>query len=187
MNKTKIDYRSRASGQGLVVVIIVLALWRLATGSISVNRITTRKAEIFYWTAILFSNTLGTALGDYTATHIELLGAAGLKRIEVTSFVRPDVVPQLADAERVLEAVRLPDDVAVSVLVPNERGLERALLGSTAERVIRGAPCPVMAIPPAQRKRDSAQPRQMTADDVAGRRLPAVIDRRTGGHRPPLQ
>src|SRR2546421_3342997 len=58
---------------------------------------------------------------------IELLGAAGLKRIEVTSFVRPDVVPQLADAERVLEAVRLPDDVAVSVLIPNERGLERAL------------------------------------------------------------
>ena len=58
---------------------------------------------------------------------IEMLGAAGLKRIEVTSFVRPDVVPQLADAERVLEAVRLPDDVAVSVLIPNERGLERAL------------------------------------------------------------
>jgi hydroxymethylglutaryl-CoA lyase len=58
---------------------------------------------------------------------IEMLAAAGLKRIEVTSFVRPDVVPQLADAEDVLEAVRLPDDVAVSVLIPNERGLERAL------------------------------------------------------------
>jgi hydroxymethylglutaryl-CoA lyase len=58
---------------------------------------------------------------------IEMLAAAGLKRIEVTSFVRPDVVPQLADAERVLEAVRLPTDVAASVLVPNERGLERAL------------------------------------------------------------
>jgi hydroxymethylglutaryl-CoA lyase len=58
---------------------------------------------------------------------IELLGAAGLKRIEVTSFVRPDVVPQLADAEDVVEAVRLPNDVAVSVLIPNPRGLERAL------------------------------------------------------------
>jgi hydroxymethylglutaryl-CoA lyase len=58
---------------------------------------------------------------------IEMLGAAGLKRIEVTSFVRPDVVPQLADAEDVLEAVRLPNDVAVSVLIPNPRGLERAL------------------------------------------------------------
>jgi hydroxymethylglutaryl-CoA lyase len=58
---------------------------------------------------------------------IELLGASGLKRIEVTSFVRPDVIPQLADAEEVLEAIRLPDEVSVSVLIPNERGLERAL------------------------------------------------------------
>jgi hydroxymethylglutaryl-CoA lyase len=58
---------------------------------------------------------------------IESLGRTGLERIEVTSFVRPDVIPQLADAEEVLEAIRLPDSVAVSVLIPNERGLERAL------------------------------------------------------------
>ena len=58
---------------------------------------------------------------------IELLGRSGLRRIEVTSFVRPDVIPQLADASEVLAAVRLPDSVAVSVLIPNERGLERAL------------------------------------------------------------
>ncbi len=58
---------------------------------------------------------------------IELLGASGLPRIEVTSFVRPDVIPQLADAERVLDSVHLPPEVAVSVLIPNERGLERAL------------------------------------------------------------
>ena len=58
---------------------------------------------------------------------IELLGDAGLGRIEVTSFVRADVIPQLADAEQVLAAVRLPEEVAVSVLIPNERGLERAL------------------------------------------------------------
>jgi hydroxymethylglutaryl-CoA lyase len=58
---------------------------------------------------------------------IELLGRTGIPRIEVTSFVRPDVIPQLADAEQVLAAVRLPDSVAVSVLIPNERGLERAL------------------------------------------------------------
>jgi hydroxymethylglutaryl-CoA lyase len=58
---------------------------------------------------------------------IEMLADAGLKRIEVTSFVRADVVPQLADAERVLEAIRVPADVALSVLIPNERGLERAL------------------------------------------------------------
>jgi hydroxymethylglutaryl-CoA lyase len=58
---------------------------------------------------------------------IELLGATGLRRIEVTSFVRADVIPQLADAEEVLESVRLPESVSVSVLIPNERGLERAL------------------------------------------------------------
>ena len=58
---------------------------------------------------------------------IELLGATGLRRLEVTSFVRPDVIPQLADAEEVLEAVSLPAAVAVGVLIPNERGLERAL------------------------------------------------------------
>jgi hydroxymethylglutaryl-CoA lyase len=58
---------------------------------------------------------------------IELLGATGLRRIEVTSFVRPDVIPQLSDAEEVLEAVRLPAEISVSVLIPNERGLERAL------------------------------------------------------------
>jgi hydroxymethylglutaryl-CoA lyase len=58
---------------------------------------------------------------------IELLGASGLRRIEVTSFVRPDVIPQLADASEVLSAVSLPGSVSVSVLIPNERGLERAL------------------------------------------------------------
>jgi hydroxymethylglutaryl-CoA lyase len=58
---------------------------------------------------------------------IDLLGATGLRRIEVTSFVRPDVIPQLADASEVLSSVSLPDSVSVSVLIPNEKGLERAL------------------------------------------------------------
>jgi hydroxymethylglutaryl-CoA lyase len=58
---------------------------------------------------------------------IEALARTGLQRLEVTSFVRPDVIPQLADAEDVLAAASIPDDVAVSVLIPNERGLERAL------------------------------------------------------------
>ncbi len=58
---------------------------------------------------------------------IEMLGRTGLRRLEVTSFVRPDVIPQLSDAEEVLASVRLPREVAVSVLIPNERGLERAL------------------------------------------------------------
>jgi hydroxymethylglutaryl-CoA lyase len=58
---------------------------------------------------------------------IELLGRTGLKRLEITSFVRADVIPQLADAREVLERVELPDDVSRSVLIPNERGLDNAL------------------------------------------------------------
>ena len=58
---------------------------------------------------------------------IELLARTGLRRLEVTSFVRADVIPQLADAREVLEAIDVPGDVALSVLIPNERGLDNAL------------------------------------------------------------
>ncbi|MGO9754410.1 MAG: hydroxymethylglutaryl-CoA lyase [Solirubrobacteraceae bacterium] len=58
---------------------------------------------------------------------IEMLARAGLKRLEVTSFVRADVIPQLADGPDVLRGIALPDDVAVTVLIPNERGLDNAL------------------------------------------------------------
>jgi hydroxymethylglutaryl-CoA lyase len=58
---------------------------------------------------------------------IEALAATGLKRIEVTSFVRPDVIPQLADGAAVLAALELPPEVSASVLIPNLRGLENAL------------------------------------------------------------
>jgi hydroxymethylglutaryl-CoA lyase len=58
---------------------------------------------------------------------IDMLAGTGLPRLEVTSFVRPDVIPQLADAAEVLAAITRPADVSYSVLIPNERGLERAL------------------------------------------------------------
>ncbi len=58
---------------------------------------------------------------------IDALARTGLRRLEVTSFVRPDVIPQLADAEAVLAAIDPPPGVALSVLVPNRRGLDRAL------------------------------------------------------------
>src|SRR5690348_13495922 len=58
---------------------------------------------------------------------IDMLSASGLGRMEVTSFVRPDVIPQLSDAEEVLAGVRRREDVSFSVLIPNERGLDRAL------------------------------------------------------------
>jgi hydroxymethylglutaryl-CoA lyase len=58
---------------------------------------------------------------------IDALARTGLRRLEVTSFVRPDVIPQLADAAEVLREIDVPDGVSRSVLIPNERGLERAL------------------------------------------------------------
>jgi hydroxymethylglutaryl-CoA lyase len=58
---------------------------------------------------------------------VDLLSASGVRRIEVTSFVRPDVIPQLADAAEVLMAVQRRPAVSFSVLIPNLRGLERAL------------------------------------------------------------
>jgi hydroxymethylglutaryl-CoA lyase len=65
-----------------------------------------------------------------TQSKVELINAlarTGLARIEVTSVVRSSTIPQLADAEQVLASIDVPEDVVLSVLVPNERGLERAL------------------------------------------------------------
>lgn len=58
-----------AGGSAILVCLLLSALlsWRLVEGSISVNAVRSRRAEVFYWTAILASNTLGTALGDYLA------------------------------------------------------------------------------------------------------------------------
>lgn len=53
-----------------ISLVVVLALWHVVTGSISVSKITTKKSEVFYWLAILVSNTLGTALGDWTADRL---------------------------------------------------------------------------------------------------------------------
>jgi hydroxymethylglutaryl-CoA lyase len=58
---------------------------------------------------------------------IDALARTGLRRLEATSFVRPDAIAQLADAEQVLAAIDVPPEVSLSVLIPNERGLERAL------------------------------------------------------------
>lgn len=58
---------------------------------------------------------------------IDMLARTGLRRLEATSFVRADVIPQLADAAEVLERIDVPEDVSLSVLIPNERGLENAL------------------------------------------------------------
>jgi hydroxymethylglutaryl-CoA lyase len=68
---------------------------------------------------------------------IDALARTGLRRLEVTSFVRADVIPQLADAAEVLARIDVPAHVSVSVLIPNERGLDGAL--ELRERIAAGA------------------------------------------------
>ena len=71
---TMADFADRSLGIGytggsallLVCLFTVLGLWYWSEGTISVNTVTTPKVEAFYWTAITFSQTLGTALGDWS-------------------------------------------------------------------------------------------------------------------------
>jgi hydroxymethylglutaryl-CoA lyase len=64
---------------------------------------------------------------------IDALIAAGLRRIEMTSFVSPKWVPQLADAEELARTLRPPEGVTLSALCPNAKGLERALSAGLKE------------------------------------------------------
>jgi uncharacterized membrane-anchored protein len=85
---TLADYCTRSLGIGytggstilLVCVIASLLIWRWLTGSISIETVSTPKVEIFYWVTIMFSQTLGTALGDWVADTNETgyLGAAAI-------------------------------------------------------------------------------------------------------------
>jgi hydroxymethylglutaryl-CoA lyase len=81
-----------------------------------------------------FQNEPETIPTERKVELIDALARTGVKRLEVTSFVRPDVIPQLADAAEVLARIDVPEEVAVSVLVPNERGLENALALLQASR-----------------------------------------------------
>jgi hydroxymethylglutaryl-CoA lyase len=74
-----------------------------------------------------FQNEPEVIATDVKVALIDALGRTGLQRLEVTSFVRADVIPQLADAAEVLRRIDLPDTVSRSVLIPNERGLDNAL------------------------------------------------------------
>ena len=74
-----------------------------------------------------FQNEPEVVPSDEKVRLIDLLARTGVRRLEATSFVRADVIPQLADAEEVLDRIDPPADVAISVLIPNEKGLENAL------------------------------------------------------------
>ena len=83
---TMSDYMDRTLGLGYATGALILAgtlalvliAWRVAVGDLSVSLISTRRSEAFYWAAILVSNTLGTALGDYLAdsSGLGFLGGA---------------------------------------------------------------------------------------------------------------
>jgi len=85
---TLADYCDRSLGIGytggsailLTCVIASLLIWRWSTGSLSIETVSTPKVEIFYWVTIMFSQTLGTALGDWVADTNEMgyVGAAGV-------------------------------------------------------------------------------------------------------------
>jgi uncharacterized membrane-anchored protein len=84
---TMADYATRSLGIGyaggslllLACVGASLAIWRATTGSVSVDRVSSRRVEVFYWITITFSQTLGTALGDWTAdSGLGYLGSAAL-------------------------------------------------------------------------------------------------------------
>ncbi len=74
-----------------------------------------------------FQNEPETIATEDKVALIDALARTGVRRLEVTSFVRADVIPQLADAAQVLERIDVPDEVSVSVLIPNARGLDAAL------------------------------------------------------------
>lgn len=75
LGTTLADYATRSLGIGytggstllLVLLLASLAIWYKTLGSVSVNTVNSSKTEIFYWVTIMFSQTLGTALGDWTA------------------------------------------------------------------------------------------------------------------------
>ncbi len=77
---TLADFADRSLGIGYVggslvlfgLVVASLGVWWLSVGTVSVTNIATPKAETFYWVTILFSNTLGTALGDFTSDDLGL-------------------------------------------------------------------------------------------------------------------
>lgn len=85
---TLADFLTRSVGIGytggsailLVCVVASLLIWKWSTGSISIETVNTPKVEIFYWVTIMFSQTLGTALGDWVADNDALgyLGAAAI-------------------------------------------------------------------------------------------------------------
>jgi hydroxymethylglutaryl-CoA lyase len=84
-------------------------------------------------------NEPGTVATDVKVAFIDRLARTGLPVVEATSFVSPRWVPQLADAAEVLAGIERVEGVRYPVLVPNERGLERALACEVEEVAVFAA------------------------------------------------
>jgi hydroxymethylglutaryl-CoA lyase len=113
-----------------------------------------------------------------TAQKVELIDAlarTGLSRLEITSFVRPEVIPQLADAAEVLERIDVPARVSVSVLVPNERGLDGALVLRERHRGDRPAFDEVNVFLSASETHNRRNVNRSIAESLAG--VEAVLER----------
>jgi len=76
---------------------------------------------------------------EVKSEFVTRLADAGLRTIETTSFVHPTWVPQLADAEQLLDILPRSPELRYPVLVPNERGLERALSNGVTEIAVFGS------------------------------------------------
>ncbi|HEX4548513.1 hypothetical protein [Pseudomonas sp.] len=92
---TMSDFMDRTLGLGyatgsmilIAILLAIFAAWRLSGDSLNVSKVQTSRGEMFYWMAILFSNTLGTALGDYLADDSGLGFAGGALLIGSTIAV----------------------------------------------------------------------------------------------------
>jgi uncharacterized membrane-anchored protein len=106
---TMADFADRSLGIGYVggsallalLLAATLALWRWSEGTINVNTVSTPRAEAFYWAAITFSQTLGTALGDWIADTGDL-GYAGGALIFGAALAVIAVLYYASDVSRVL-------------------------------------------------------------------------------------
>ena len=121
-------------------------------------------------------NVAGTVSTDDKVAFVDRLSAAGPDEIEVTSFVSPKWVPQLADAAEVLKRIERRPGVVYSALVPNERGLEGALAAGVDKVAVFTAASETFS----QRNTNAtiAETLERFAPVIAGARsLPAVSDR----------
>ncbi len=117
---TMADFADRSLGVGygggsmllFACLIAVLGLWYASQGTISVNTVNTPKAEAFYWAAITFSQTLGTALGDWTAAAGGLGYERGAARICRRSRPGRRTLPVDGRLPRAAVLVRLHSDPA---------------------------------------------------------------------------